>query len=86
MRRMGGILETTNEFGTHSIDTFTCKHCSKIVQIPPYCDPASLGGRCTVCDGLICPNCVGKGCDPLEEKLKRAEAAYHFQRQMAEWG
>lgn len=62
-------------------DAFTCGHCNRIVPVPPYTDPASIGGRCGVCDSLICPECVAKGtCDPLEEKLARAEASYHARR------
>lgn len=54
-------------------DTFTCGHCGRVVFVEPFADPASMGGRCTCCDTLICPGCVGKGCDPLEEKLRRWE-------------
>lgn len=73
MRRPGGLLITVSELGTKEVDTFTCKHCNKIVEVQPRCDPADMGGRCNVCDGLICPSCVGKGCDVIEEKLKRWE-------------
>lgn len=55
-------------------DTFTCHHCNKVVIVKPKCDPCDLGGLCRICDKMICPACVNKGsCDPLEEKLKRAE-------------
>jgi hypothetical protein len=63
-------------------DTFTCKHCCRVVFVKPRCDAASLGGRCYVCDGLICPACVGKGCDPMEKKLERWEAAGRLYRDM----
>jgi hypothetical protein len=60
-------------------DTFTCQHCNKVVFVKPMCDPASMGGRCNCCDGLICPSCVGKGCDPLEKKLERLEARKSYE-------
>ena len=55
-------------------NSMTCAHCCRITHIPAKCDPADLGGFCTVCSSLICAQCVGKGCDPLEEKLRRMEA------------
>jgi hypothetical protein len=56
-------------------DTFTCAHCNRIVHVRPRAPLEELGGRCTICDDLICPQCVGTGlCDPFEEKLKRLEA------------
>jgi len=55
-------------------DTFTCGHCNKIVHVKVKGSLEDLGGRCSVCDALICPNCVKSGrCDPMEEKLKRLE-------------
>lgn len=56
-------------------DTFTCAHCNTIVHVKPRAPLEDLGGRCTICDSLICSKCVGKQtCDPFEEKLKRWEA------------
>ena len=74
MLRSSGLLETFSPYGNQKADTFTCKHCNRIVVVKPFADPADMGGRCTCCDGLICKNCVGKGCDPMEEKLNRMEA------------
>ena len=55
-------------------DTFTCGHCNRIVHIKPMAPLGDLGGRCGMCDTLICPDCVRTGqCDPFEEKLKRME-------------
>jgi hypothetical protein len=61
-------------------ETFTCKHCNRVVFVEPFMDAADFGGRCTLCDGLICPDCVGKGCDPFEEKLKRMEAQHEARK------
>lgn len=60
--------------GTHEVDTFTCFHCGRVKHVKPKMDAADLGGLCKVCMKLICEHCVGKGCDPFEEKLKRSEA------------
>jgi hypothetical protein len=82
VRNPGGYLLTIDPaFASPAeADTFTCQHCNSVVIVPPMCDPASLGGRCTVCAGLICEHCCGKGCDPMEEKLKRIEARYNALR------
>lgn len=55
-------------------DTFTCAHCQHIVHVPPRADPASCGGLCGHCNGLICPKCVGKECRPFLQQLEEAEA------------
>lgn len=55
-------------------DTFSCGHCNSITHVKAKADPTELGGLCKVCMKLICCKCVGKGCDPLEEKLRRWES------------
>lgn len=83
MRKPQGILtifdpdpqRSKGQVSTRECDTFTCSHCGKVVLVPVRCDPADAGGLCHTCAGLICGECVGRGvCDPLEEKLRRAEA------------
>lgn len=64
-------------------DTYTCSHCNKVVFVKPKERPEDLGGLCKVCMGLICPHCVGKGCDPLEKKIERME---HLGRILQEYG
>lgn len=76
MRKPGGysiIVDPAFNNPTEA-DTFTCRHCNTVVRVKPMCDPAEMGGRCTLCDKLICKHCVGKGCDPFEKKLERLEA------------
>ena len=74
MRRPGGYSIITDPvLRDKEADTFTCGHCGKVVFVKPFMDAAEMGGRCTCCDKLICSHCVGKGCDPMEEKLKRWE-------------
>jgi hypothetical protein len=80
MRRPGGYSIIVNPEGPpQEADTFTCRHCQRIVFVKPMCDPADMGGRCTCCNGLICPNCVGLGCDPVEKKLQRLEARRSYE-------
>lgn len=82
MRSPGGILICTSVDGAAvEHDTFTCAHCGAIVRVEHRASPEDMGGRCGVCDKLICPRCVKLGrCDPLEEKLKRAESSYEARR------
>ena len=85
MRNPGGYAVLTDpDKGVVERDTVTCKHCQKLTHVKPKQRPEDLGGLCFVCMGLICSNCVGKPCDPMEEKLKRAEASYHARRSYLE--
>ena len=71
--------------GVMEIDTFSCFHCGRITHVMPKCDPAELGGFCKQCMKHICRFCYAKGnCDPLEEKLMRAEASHHARRSYAD--
>lgn len=84
MRRPGGYsILTDPDASPVERDTFSCQHCNRVVTVQPRCDPADLGGFCTVCAGLICPACSGKGCDPLEKKLERME---HRDRMLRSYG
>ena len=68
--------------GIFETDTFTCFHCNTVTHVKPRMDAADMGGLCKVCMKLICVHCVGKGCDPMEEKLKRAEDRDRFRRSL----
>lgn len=83
MLRPGGYLVGQGDGVKIEQDTFTCAHCNRVVFVKPQSDPADLGGLCKQCMGLICPSCVGRGCDPLEKKLERAEARDRFLRSIA---
>ena len=61
-------------------DSATCKHCNAIFHVGPKQRAEDIGGLCGVCMGIVCPNCVGKGCDEVQRKLDRAEASYHARR------
>lgn len=82
MWRAGGYLVGVDvDGGLHEADTFTCFHCNKVVIVKPKCDPAELGGMCRICCKMICPSCVDLGrCDPMEEKLARAEQSEQARR------
>ena len=59
-------------------DTFTCSHCSRVEIVEPFCDPADLGGFCTLCAKIICKHCAdrmskGEKCLPFEERLERLD-------------
>lgn len=82
MRKAGGYAISVDiNGGTQETDTFTCGHCNRIVFVAAKCNPDDLGGHCRVCMTMICPACVATAkCDPMEEKLKRAEASYDARR------
>ena len=83
MRRPGGYAILSGGDGpTQEWDTFTCFHCQSIVQVKPLADAADSGGRCMVCDKLICKTCLGKGCLPFEKKIEAMEARDRFRRSL----
>jgi hypothetical protein len=64
-------------------DTFTCGHCQRIVHVRPKEPLENLGGRCGVCDALICPACVKQmKCTPFEKKLERMERREQFRKML----
>jgi hypothetical protein len=55
-------------------DSYSCKHCARVVFVRVGERPEDIGGLCKQCFGLVCPECVAQGrCDPLEAKLRRHE-------------
>jgi hypothetical protein len=88
MRNPHGYAVLTGPNGEiKEADSFQCGHCQKITLVPPSCDPASLGGFCRKCGGLICPGCVTEDrCAPWEKQMEDIENAYRRQRTVAEYG
>ena len=64
--------------GAGEMDTFTCGHCNRVKFVKSMERAEDMGGLCKVCMRLICENCLGFSCDPIEEKLKRWEAKEQF--------
>lgn len=80
-RALTGYATLTEPMGqVKEMDTFTCAHCNSIRHVKPFCDPADLGGLCKCCMGVVCEQCVGRGCDPLEKKIQRIEKSQDFNR------
>lgn len=82
MKAGGWLVTTDKESGREIVnETFTCRHCQKIVVVPPKASPTDLGGLCRMCDKMICPACVSNGtCSPFEENMRRQAASYHARR------
>lgn len=82
MRSPGGYAVITGPDGTQEADTFTCKHCQKIVHTRPLTDgTGDAGGLCKCCMGMICGPCVDRGiCVPWEKAFEKIEARDRFLR------
>jgi hypothetical protein len=80
IKGVSGYATLSGPFGMRKeADTFTCGHCQKVVHVTYKKPIDELGGRCTVCDTLICPECVNTGtCEPFEKKLKRMETVKRY--------
>lgn len=84
MRQSQGYMVITGPAaGAGEWDTFTCAHCNRVKVVQPMQRAEDMGGICHLCGdkhkpSFICGNCVGKGCDPFEEKLKRMESRELF--------
>jgi len=81
-RQLGYSIITDPEGPVQEADTFTCGHCGTVVWTKPFQDGAAMGGRCTCCDSLVCLNCVGKGCSPLQKKLEQWERRREYQESL----
>jgi hypothetical protein len=81
MLRPQGYLRTFDGNGRlRENDTFTCKHCQKVHEVP-------AGHQvdydfCRNCMGAICPSCAGNACRPFEKGLERAERMHEHRRQL----
>jgi hypothetical protein len=81
MRKPGGYTFLVDGDGrTQEGETFTCRHCQYLTLVAAKQRPEDLGGFCTICCSLICARCVGKPCDPFEEKRRRMEASQDARR------
>lgn len=70
------------------MDSFTCAHCNCVRFVKPLQRAEDMGGICHLCGdkhrpSFICEWCVGKPCDPFEEKLQRLERRDRFRAELA---
>lgn len=84
----GYTIITGPDPGTGEKDSFTCAHCNCVRFVKPMCPASAMPDVCHLCGdkhrpSFICEGCVGKPCDPFEEKLKRVEARARFRVEIA---
>src|SRR5213075_2961006 len=58
---------TIGAFAQHERHSFTCCHCNRVTWIES--GQHQDIGRCTCCDDLICNQCIGKPCVPMEKAM-----------------
>jgi hypothetical protein len=87
MRNPHGYATWTDPERVVERDSFSCRHCNRIVFVEPKADPAEVGGLCKQCMGLICPQCVGlMRCLPLEKSIAESEERDRRRRDLARLG
>lgn len=69
-QQAGGLLITDLDTGKQTArDTYTCRHCNRIVIVQPMQRPEDIGRRCGGCDGLLCVACSARdGCSHIEKR------------------
>lgn len=84
--KQGGYLLITDPDGGNrhlERDCYTCRHCSRIVTVEPFCSPTDIGRRCGSCDGLLCPRCsMQDACTHVEKRLETIERRDRLLRDM----
>jgi hypothetical protein len=84
--KVGTLTKILHDGGiTHALpgrewDTFTCNHCQNVVRYQKRAAAYDMGGYCTICSSMICQHCVGKGCKPFEERLRKMERLHEMER------
>lgn len=85
--RPGGLtIVSTPDGGEIVTSTMTCQHCSKVVDVKPFCSPSDVefGGQCKGCMGLVCLECYGKAeCRPIEKWCEEQERKGRFRRELS---
>jgi len=66
----------------------TCAHCGYITEFPSMRTMTDHVEVCRCCMGLICLNCYGKPCRPLEKEVERVEAEQALRNRLERnrWG
>lgn len=75
-QRPGGYMRTFDAFGrVVEADTFTCAHCSAVIEVEPRGAPNF--DLCYGCMARVCTRCAvtmrEKGCTPWLKRVERAE-------------
>lgn len=77
-RRAQGEALVVGPGKTVGAETFTCKHCNRVVLLHDLKTgnrTAEQGVMCTMCMRPVCVQCAERAvCDPFEKKLERSEA------------
>lgn len=74
LRRARGFTLEDTPAGRVEVETFTCCHCNRPVEIPHKAPPEQCGGICFQCYAMACPACAAKGvCTPFMKKLESYE-------------
>jgi len=81
-QRGGGVAAIFGPFDVVEHETFTCAHCQRITLVPHKAKAEQLGGICYGCFKLICDQCVGHGCRPIEKWSEEQEARGRMLRDM----
>jgi hypothetical protein len=54
-------------------DTYTCKHCNRVIHVKPLAPMDDFGSMCRNCMKMVCPTCADGPCVPFEKKLEQME-------------
>jgi hypothetical protein len=78
----GGLVWVNDGYTTVEHESYTCGHCNRIVVVPHKERPENMGDICHGCMHLICADCVGRGCRPIEKWCEQEEARGRFRREL----
>lgn len=70
------------------IDTVTCCHCNKVVKMNDASGAKvhDVTAWCFRCGAMICAECGGRPCVPLEKAIEELEKRDRDRRASAAWG
>ncbi len=78
----GGLVWLNDGYKTVEHESYTCGHCNKIVVVPHKERAENMGDICHGCMHLICVDCIGRGCRPIEKWCEQEEARARFRREL----
>lgn len=78
---MGFFEEQRADGSIRRGETYTCCHCSRVVEFVDNCGKKLEVNGCGMCRKPVCPICHAKGqCTPFVKKLETIEAKDRFLR------